>query len=510
MTGTRPARLHPESADWDHDRLTTWLERSVVAVSGLVLISWMVIAVAFVDDNAGIGWVEGTWLALARYVNEGVLYPPLFNGSSFGGTRDMPLQFVIHAGLARITGEYLVSGKLLAYTSAVALYALLFVVCRRVSGSWVLAIGLVSAVLSTGPGLSDALAPRADTLPVALQLGALHAVTRRSPSSSRATVLGGFLCTLAFFTKLTALWGGISLVAWLAVHDRRRLRVLLLSVAVSVGVLLAVFELASDGRMSQNLITFATVGGHLSVKGTLNKFIDFGLSYASAAWVLVPFALSAVGAGVVRRRVTVFQIGLLTSAAILMLVLADTGTLGNHLIDVEVLTAVVAAEVVHLEGGHSHGLVPQLLLVAILWGTLTSYEAHVRPATAVAVHTLLGSRTGYEAGPPLGRVLKPNDRVLTEYPYLAVSRGQEPVVLDAYTLVRIARDHPEWQNAFIRQIRRHRFTKIVLSHRLDPRNAWFRSFAFGTPIATAIARSYRLAAVPPGQSYAHYYIYEPK
>src|SRR4051812_16100421 len=48
-------------------------------------------------------------------------YPPLHEGGSFGGTRYMPLQFVAHAGLARLTGEYLVSAKLFAYATAIAL-----------------------------------------------------------------------------------------------------------------------------------------------------------------------------------------------------------------------------------------------------------------------------------------------------------------------------------------------------------------------------------------------------
>jgi hypothetical protein len=108
--------------------LTRWLGAGVVGVSVLVLASWAVIAGVHVDDDYHVSWVSGSWIALARYVNEGVLYPPLHNGDSFGGTRYMPLQFVIHAGLARATGEYLVSAKVLAYASALALYVVAFLV----------------------------------------------------------------------------------------------------------------------------------------------------------------------------------------------------------------------------------------------------------------------------------------------------------------------------------------------------------------------------------------------
>jgi hypothetical protein len=76
-----------------------------MTVSGVVLASWAVIAIAHVDDDYHVSWVSGSWIALARYVNAGVVYPPLHDGDAFGGTRYMPLQFFAHAGLARLTGE---------------------------------------------------------------------------------------------------------------------------------------------------------------------------------------------------------------------------------------------------------------------------------------------------------------------------------------------------------------------------------------------------------------------
>jgi hypothetical protein len=178
----------------DQERLGRLLGYAVLASSGLVFGSWLLIAVAHVRDRFNVGHVTGTWFALARYTNEGTLYPPLFDGHAFGGTRYMPLQFVTHAGLARVTGDYLVSGKLLAYASAAALFALMFVVCRRVGGSSVLAAGLVAAVLSTGAGMLDSTTIRGDTLPVALQLGALYVVTRRTEAGTYRSIVGAASC----------------------------------------------------------------------------------------------------------------------------------------------------------------------------------------------------------------------------------------------------------------------------------------------------------------------------
>jgi hypothetical protein len=128
--------------------LVRWLSRVSLGISAVVIGSWAV-------------------LALARY---------------------MPLQFVLHEGVARTTGEYLVSGKLLAYGAAACLYVLAFIVYRRLSGSAVLATGLVAAVLCSGTGLEAATTVRGDALPAALQLTAVTLVAARRGGSPRLWV----------------------------------------------------------------------------------------------------------------------------------------------------------------------------------------------------------------------------------------------------------------------------------------------------------------------------------
>src|SRR3954466_15385659 len=82
------------------DRSGYWLRVATLGVAALVVTSWLVIAIAHVDDDYPLSGVSGSWIALARYVNAGIIYPPLHEGGSFGGTRYMPLQFVARAGLA--------------------------------------------------------------------------------------------------------------------------------------------------------------------------------------------------------------------------------------------------------------------------------------------------------------------------------------------------------------------------------------------------------------------------
>src|SRR5438270_41630 len=94
-----------------------------LGVAGLVvLISHGLVAAAHWNDRYQINFVSGICITLAQRLNDGVFYPALFDGEHFGGTRYMPLSFVLHAGLARSTGEYLASGKMLAYDLALILF----------------------------------------------------------------------------------------------------------------------------------------------------------------------------------------------------------------------------------------------------------------------------------------------------------------------------------------------------------------------------------------------------
>src|SRR6476646_10465969 len=89
------------------------------------------------------------------------------------------------------TGEYLVSGKLLAYCIAVALFTLLYVSLRRIGCRAALSAALVASVLAAPTGLLAAEGIRGDALPVVLQLAALVLVARGV--SRRRLVAAGVL-----------------------------------------------------------------------------------------------------------------------------------------------------------------------------------------------------------------------------------------------------------------------------------------------------------------------------
>jgi hypothetical protein len=95
----------------------------VLTVSGIVLVSWFLIALAHIDDTYRVDHVSGAVDSTRQVRERRALYPPLFNGHVFGGTRSCLLNSSC-TPLVHVTGEYLVSGKPLAYASAVGMYVL--------------------------------------------------------------------------------------------------------------------------------------------------------------------------------------------------------------------------------------------------------------------------------------------------------------------------------------------------------------------------------------------------
>ncbi len=93
--------------------------------------------------------------------------------------------------------------------------------------------------------------------------------------------------------------------------------------------------------------------------------------------------------------------------------------------------------------------------------------------------------------PEIARRIGPDARLLSENPYVPVSLGQKPVVLDPFMLWTIARDHPDWRDDLVRRLNGHEFDAVVLFSRLDDPRARYGTHHLGQAIADAIAQNYR-------------------
>ena len=501
-------RRAPSNAVGKRLPLPSFLEAALALAVAVTLGSWLLVAIVHVDDRFHVGHVSGSWMALVQALREGTLYPSLHDDGVFGGTRYMPLPVLAHTGFAALTREELVSGKVAAYLTVAALLAVLFFVLRRTGCSNLVSLGLVTAVLATPTGFLAATGIRGDALSVLIQLGAVALVWRSA--STRSVALAGALSALAIFAKLSAVWALVAIALWLVLNERRRLAAFLLSFAASGLVLAAVFELASGGRMSDSILTSLAAGrgeSGYSLQEALSTLVGLVEVRAGAAWLLLPFALFAVGTAVARRKPTLFQLAFLAGTVVAFGLFLNPGSDYNHLLDFVVLTALVVGEFWGRLQAEGRGSAPlrAILAVALLLGIGESYRQAIQPQMGEALRVVRGQGSDYYATDPLRGFIDPDEAVLSEDPSILVLRDERPVVLDASMLPPIENREPAWTDGLAARVEAGEFDKVVLVRPIEDED-WYATVDFGATVSDAIRRSYRLEGTsPPG-----YWIYVPR
>ena len=301
-------------------RIGRALTAGLIIAALLTFLAWGFLALVHVDDRYHVGWVEGSRIALTRSAVSGVLYPPLYDGDTYGGTRFMPVPILLHAGLARMTGEYLVAEKLLAYLSSTLLLAAMFLLLRHAGCPLAPALALPAGVLVTLPGLLAATTVQGDALSVVFQLAAVALIQRSTRSA--ATLGAAGLCTLAIVTKLSAVWAPLAIGTWLLLRNRRQLVVFTAALLLLLAATTALFQIVSDGRMLTNLqeVAFAGVGGPSGLLRSPTRILSLVADGAPLLLILVPFAL----AGTVlrgRRGMSLWFISLVWALLVLVVVM---------------------------------------------------------------------------------------------------------------------------------------------------------------------------------------------
>ena len=265
--------------------------------------------------------------------------------------------------------------------------------------------------------------------------------------------------------------------------------------------LVLAFDAVSDGRMTDNVYTLAFAGtsGNLLVESSRHFFEGLRKVF------LLPLALVFVVLGVAGRKLTLFHVAFIFALVGLIVISSDAGTWRNQVIDVAVLASVLVADLWSRAGADkSLEFMRAVVVVVVAWGLVGSYQTELRDATRDAA-LALGGRGSFYPAHPLTGVIGADESVLSEDPYVSVSRGQEPVVLDAFMLRRLLRDHHEWQSALVRKIDQRATSNMDLFEPLDPSNMWFQQYDFGIPVVSALARNYHLSTVREG-----YWVYAPK
>jgi len=487
-------------------RLTRLGNGALAILATLVGGSWLVGALAHIDDGRSVDHVAGTWMALATAANAGTLYPPLADDGFFGGTRFAPLPIVLQAGAARISGEYLVSAKVLGLALAAVLLVLTYVAVRRASGGTPIALVLASSLLVSGTGLAVTTGIRNDALALVMQLAAILLVAHRR---TRGTVpLAGVLCALAVAAKLSAVWAPLAIGVWLLRRDRRELARFAGLMAGTLVLVFGVFETLSAGRLSDNLVGLTLTApdrlGSLDAQvARLRAIATEGLGLLTLVVIL---AAVATVLAAVRRRTTLAELSFAAACLVTFLVILDPGAFVNHVLDVQVLALPVVGRLWREAGsaGQTSLVVRGVVLLAILVGIAVSYRENVNPRADL--RALATGRTApADRLPPLAGRLGKDERVLSEDPTIPVLRGQRPVVLDPYMLIAVLEKHPEAREELVGRIEAGEFGKIVLFHVPVSSPDWYRNIHLGSTVVAAIESRYRPTVNADG-----YWLYEPR
>jgi hypothetical protein len=488
----------------------------LLAVIALVIAcSVVAIAVGHASDRYQLDdGTSGIWLALGREAEHGVIFPPLFDGKFYGGTRYMPLPILSVAAADQLVGGLVLAAKLAAYLFAAALFALAFwILYRRQRCSPAAAAFLVCGVLMTltvtNSGLLAATGVRFDSLATFLQLLALALVERSR--ATRTLILAALVCVLAILSKLSALWAPIAIMIWLAARTPGKLRVFVPVFLSSLAAALLAVEVASGNRFFSQIRTLSFAGYQGSIgEGNAASSVQNGLSrLAHYCWLdarpmvlLLPFALLALCLSWRRRAITIYQVALLCIVPLLVVTFRDQGVAANHLIEPAALTAVVVGGLwgSGIESDRRVALLRLAIAAAVIATVTGLFRSHVYPEARRAVNELRGFGQPYPLQ-PLHDYVGPGERLLSEDTYIPVSIGERPVILDLFMYRRFAKTRPAWQAALAHRVSRSAFEKIVLTL---PVEVGFDTGHFGGIVNGAIEKAYYLS----GYS-GVYWIYRP-
>ncbi|MGC4000184.1 MAG: hypothetical protein QM767_23205 [Anaeromyxobacter sp.] len=460
---------------------------------------------AWQSGNA-LNHVGGAWMALADDLAHGTFYRPLQDPRlGYGGTRNFPLVFALHAGLLRAGVPLLPAGY--AVAAAAGLLAVLGValLLRRAGLGRAEAALLAAAALAGGAAQRALTANRGDLWPVALTalgLAALLGAGRwRLP-------LAALLLSLAFAAKMTALTGLAAGVAFLALRRERVAAVRLLGLGGGLGLLwLALAELLSGGRFLTTLAACASGGADLrSLLGGPARVL-FHLRFADRAGLaLLAAAVTALLAARPREpggwrapESAVLLLGacwLALAVGAAAVVFGSPGTATNHFVELEVASAAVLGAAL----ARAVGAGPARQRVAVAAAALAAVTGLASAGLDLRQDRRESRLAQVRAAIAL---LPPGARVLSEDPLVPLLAGQRPLALDSWMLRLLDERDPAFAAPLVAALQAGQVPAVVLFEPIEhPDLAGPNPRHLGTPVVQAIAGSFR----PAGQA-GRYHLY---
>ena len=444
------------------------------------------------DDHA-----SGSWAALAVDAANGIFYRPLQSDVGYGGTRYMPLYFMLQSGLIRAGLKPLVAGHLLSVCAALGLVAGLYQLQRRlgVAARQALAFSLLPVCgLSFSTGLVRI---AGDVLSLALEVWGLAAcIGPGAPMAGRPVRRAALLFSLAVLTKATAFAALAAAGCWMWQRgEAREARRLLLSTLLGAAALVGAANWLSGGQLLESFAACAAAGATWQDVARAPMVFWGHLSDSSVVFLLL--ALAAVLADPQAARRDVAAIWLVASLAVTLGLFVSPGVNFNHLVMLDVaalmyLSREISSERIPANFGFA------VVALAGTVGLVTVHHYH-RPPDDVTLIDVAGEVAGDPEAP-----------LLSENPWVPILEGERPYVLDPFNLRLVVRQRPEIARDLIERLDHRYFRAVVLERRIWPTvppdsSGWYETMHFGPGFAEAVLRNYELVS-----EHRNVFIYRPK
>ena len=437
-------------------RRLIWIGCLVPCIGSIALMLWYWPG-SLPQDSA-----SGVWTALAQDFARGIFYRPTADAYGFGGTRYMPLFFVLHGTLIRFSLDPVVAGLVLTVASIV-LFDLALLCCSRALGvAWSLAVPLSVLCHAAVSFQLLSLQVKGDLLAAALNLWGIYFGLRYARARSPLVLCccAGALLG-AFLTKFTALLGAVAVCAWLIRRGERRQAVALaaLLAALAAGAL-ALIQWASDGRALASFRAVASGGARPGY--ALGAPLWFLLVALQDPVFLIIVAVAAVyAAALVRNARVSFPVGyFLLAAAGTLAIFTSPGTDSNHFTDLLGAAVLLLGWQLTFEAGPPSPRPAVALAVALAGLTALTWVPGM-----ISIKSLIekGGRPERWKVAAIVQALGPQRHdLLSENPILPVMAGQRPRVLDPFNLRLLARERPDVAAEFTRRMNDASFGAVVL------------------------------------------------
>jgi len=431
-----------------------WIAGVIGLCSLLFLILW------FWRGAIPSGITSGVWAALANDFAEGVLYRPVFDESGYGGTRYMPLFFVLYGSLISLFHDPVTAGFSLSLATLVFLDLGIYFLLREIETPKSIAVPLTFLVHASISLQLLTLETRGDFLASGMNVWGILLALKHLRTHSWGILTLSVLCFVgALFTKFTTI-GGLAVLAFYFLIQEKRSSAFYLTGLTTVSTLALLWGI-NELSQGNALASFqACILGGFNFDYALKTplwFISVAIQdpFFLALLCLAVYLMTRIKPGHWKSFVPLYFGWTLIST---FAIFSSPGTDGNHLIDLLIASILVLALQFQKDEKFSKAynfcflfLIVGNLFMAIP-GTI-SIKDHIEPIGRPTRDTIRA--IAEELGPK-------RKNLLSENPLIPLLMGQRPIVMDPFSLRIIAQKFPEVRADFIHKIENHFFGAIVL------------------------------------------------